>query len=167
MQTLRVKIQANGTKDFVDLLKDVTRSIDRGYESGRTTTVSGEAYSFKLTGQPDVETEPEADRTLARQAFIIPATVRRDDGAYEAAFDAVEWFSTATPQEILAIVKCGWGGDLAADEVAEGLRMDNADVNEVLSHCSNDEGLGYEVHVDADAARKWLSANRNIALPED
>jgi hypothetical protein len=35
------------------------------------------------------------------------------------AFDAERWFSQASDEEIVDLANCGWGGNYAADRVAE------------------------------------------------
>src|SRR5262249_43686412 len=49
----------------------------------------------------------------------VRAWVYRDDHAIECEFDAAPWLEQASIDEIVDLAKCGWGGDNAADTVAE------------------------------------------------
>jgi hypothetical protein len=106
------------------------------------------------------------------QQFKVPAEVHSDDRLYSAEFDALHWFQNAADTCIVQLAKCDWGGDYPADEVAyyfaSPLPSLNAvfdeEVAAVLDYCqrvtSAGGTCGFECHVDASAAMRWLKVNR-------
>jgi hypothetical protein len=105
--------------------------------------------------------------------ITVEAECHSDDYKYRIAFDAAPFFEAAADDEIRALERCGWGGDYEADDVArfcedrsDGLRR----LFEYLSHeptmpLSKDK-VGFECHVDAASARRWLEANRAALAAE-
>jgi hypothetical protein len=105
----------------------------------------------------------------------IPAEVHTDDYHYEVAFDALPWFEQASDQEIIALARCGWGGDYEADEVAEFCADHNAQVARLFDYLSHGprmgrDSVGFECRVDNNAALVWIKTNRpalSDKLPDD
>ena len=90
---------------------------------------------------------------------MIGAEVHSDDHVAEVSFDATEWFEQATNSDILALRKIGWGGDYAADVVAQFFSLDD-DVEHLFWYVRAHDDIGYECHVDADDALEWIRQNR-------
>jgi len=90
---------------------------------------------------------------------MIRAEVHSDDYAATAKFDATPWFEKATAEEIEQLAKCDYGGDYAADAVAEWSARLFDEVAEVFRY---DElaRVGFECHVNHDDAEAWIAANR-------
>lgn len=94
------------------------------------------------------------------QHFSIPAECHSDDWQTTAAFDATRWFVQASPEDIVALARIGWGGDYEADYVAQHLATTEPDVANVLRHARNTTDCGFECHIDEDAALTWLQQRR-------
>lgn len=98
---------------------------------------------------------------------IVPADVNTDDHQHREAFDAVCWFQYASDDAIVALAKCGWGGDYPADDVAryiaekDVMGMD-CPVGHLLRIAERTEAglLGFECHVNKERALAWLKENR-------
>jgi hypothetical protein len=56
------------------------------------------------------------------EVFEIPARCKSDDGRIEIEFEAVDYFLQCTAKDVDALMECDWGGDYAADAVAEFFR---------------------------------------------
>jgi hypothetical protein len=114
-----------------------------------------------LRGQIARLTAKLSEGTLAGNgvAPAIAAEVHSDDHHARAAFDAARWMRQADEADIRALDARGWGGDYAADAVAEFTRELNPDVE-------LDEKMGFEVHIDETQARAWLRVHRpSVTLP--
>lgn len=95
----------------------------------------------------------------------ISAECHSDDYVINVVFDATPWFIQATDEKIIALAGCNWGGDYPADEVAVFMQDQNKDIDVMFSHIYNFNKLdrwiiGFECHVDGDAALAWLRINR-------
>ena len=98
--------------------------------------------------------------------YTIPAEVHTDDHRISVKFDALSYFINANTRALQALVDCEFGGNEAADSVAEW--MDDHKHNEKISnlftylHCLRKagHGIGFEVSIDAEDAIKWLQSNR-------
>jgi hypothetical protein len=89
----------------------------------------------------------------------VPAQIESDDHAALQSFDATIYLAEAGEGAIEELAGCGWAGDYAADAVAWHLRDRVPEVGIVLSYCE-ERGHGFEVRLDATAARAWLRAHR-------
>lgn len=93
--------------------------------------------------------------------YAIPAEAHTDDHIVKVEFDAAPWFAQASEEAILALSDCDWGGDEAADSVAEWSVRTTPELQRVFDHYNPDEDVsGFECHVDEEAAMAWLRANR-------
>ena len=94
----------------------------------------------------------------------ITAECHSDDYAYEIDFDCLSWFEQASDQEITNLIKCGFGGDYPADEVALFYEDTNEEIATMMEACRATQDLrnpiGFECHVDEKQAREWIAANR-------
>ncbi len=92
---------------------------------------------------------------------MIRAEVHADNFAETAKFDALAWFGQAGKDEIVALARCGWGGDYPADDVARFFdgRPGFAAVSEVFAYASRHRS-GFECHVHDNDALAWIEANR-------
>jgi hypothetical protein len=101
-------------------------------------------------------------------ALTIPAKIYSDDFAKYAEFDAVAWFSAASPECILNLARHGWVGEHAADEVARYPEIADAAVADVLAYAMylRHGGLACRVRcsVDTVAALEWLAYHRPEVL---
>jgi hypothetical protein len=95
----------------------------------------------------------------------IKAEIHTDCRTAEANFDATHWFQQASDNEILDLADCGWGGGLAADDVAEYYndRKSDLGVEEVftaLHILRRKQNIGFECNVDGEDALAWLKEHR-------
>ena len=94
---------------------------------------------------------------------MIKAECYSDDRCIEVEFDATAWFKAATDSMILALVKCGWCHDYAADAVAEYIETDNPKITEMFTYIrlrQRIETIGFECSVNEADAMEWLKTNR-------
>lgn len=97
---------------------------------------------------------------------MISAEVHSDDHVFEATFDASKWAEQADDTEIEALAKCGFGGDYAADAVAQFMADHDEDVKKVFSYLDlkpkmgNGDPVGFECHVEEEDLAMWLDTNR-------
>lgn len=93
---------------------------------------------------------------------MIRAETHTDDRTFEIDFDATPWFEQATPQEIVDLLNCDWGGGYAADAVAEFFNGTNQEITNMFHYIYSLKGadVGFECHVDEDDAVAWLDQNR-------
>lgn len=105
----------------------------------------------------------------------VKAECHSDDRAVEVDFDARKWFEQATDKDILALAKCGWGGDYPADHVAEHAAEIDKDreVRKMFKYIhlinkahedTDGEVCGFECHVDQEDAIMWVKKNRHGIL---
>lgn len=122
------------------------------------------AENVAATDVPEEEAAPRATK------LKVSATICSDDNKCDAKFDATMWFQNATDSEILALAKCGWGGDTASDKVAEFMRTHDANVDKVIRHAASfpdgHEFQGYEVDVEAYSAKEWIIAHKPHLIDE-
>ena len=90
----------------------------------------------------------------------IKGTMHSDDYVFECEFDATSWFEQASPEEIVELANCDWGGDLPADRVAQHVEDIDPDVAACLDYCRRKDGVGFEVYVDEEAALQWVNENQ-------
>lgn len=94
----------------------------------------------------------------------IQAEAHSDDRAIEISFNAVTWFEQASDDEIIALSECDWGGDYAADAVADYYRYGpTSDLFSYLDAKQKQPGrdsIGFECSVDEDDAIYWLREHR-------
>lgn len=90
---------------------------------------------------------------------MIRAEVHSDDYAAAARFDATAWFEQALDDEIHGLMACHYGGDYAADAVAEWSASLFDEVADVF-HYDELARVGFECHVNEDDAEAWIAANR-------
>jgi len=94
--------------------------------------------------------------------FAIPAKAWSDDRVIEVQFDAAPWFEKATGKQIRDLIRCGFRGNYAADQVAHDLADEHdglADLFKYLELANRSpvrHTIGFEVAVDRDAALFWL-----------
>lgn len=96
--------------------------------------------------------------------FAVPAECHSDDHAVEVKFDAAIWLKRASTKKIIDLCRCEWGGDYAADQVAQDMAAVNEDIDlmfkYVFARKKSREDIGYECHVQETEARAWLKKNR-------
>ena len=100
---------------------------------------------------------------MANKKLIIKAECHSDDHAVEVTFDAVSFFKKASYEKILALAKCGWGGDYPADGVAIYMAGKNKEVEDMFTYVEarrKQADVGFECHVDNGEALCWLLKNR-------
>lgn len=106
----------------------------------------------------------EADIKPVKESYIINARCYSDDRCVEATFDALPWFEDATDTEILELANIGWGGNVAADNVAHYMADQNEWVCRMFDYIAlraKMEVIGFECHIDARDAMNWLRSNRS------
>ena len=90
----------------------------------------------------------------------IRAEAHSDDRVFKARFDAGPWFAQAPDEEILALKECDFGGDYAADVVAQFAADSNEDVQDIFDYLAlknKHEAMGFECHVNEEDALLWLA----------
>ena len=101
--------------------------------------------------------------------FVIEAEVHSDDHVIEVSFDAEAWFTSATDEEIIELAETGWGGDYAADDVAQSLEEFNLEIEQLFDYVfirnhgggnTRRDAIGFEVHIKEEDAIEWLKNNR-------
>ena len=92
-------------------------------------------------------------------ATPVLAEMRSDDEHVRLDTDVTAWLAEATDDQIVDLAACGFGGDYAADDVAYGLADEQQPVAAMLDHARSND-VGFEVHVDQQAATQWILANR-------
>lgn len=99
------------------------------------------------------------------QETRVSANCYSDDRVIEVeTFDATPWFEQASDEEILALRRCGFGGDDAADRVAEYAATYDREVQAMFDHNATlpetIEARGFECYVDRNEAEAWIEAFR-------
>jgi len=107
------------------------------------------AYQATLAGaQPEGATPPGP---------AVTAETHDDEHYYEVpSFDCTAWFAQASDDAIRGLVACDFGGDYAADAVAEFYDGKHPEVTAMFAH----KRRGFECHVDEAQAIAWIRANR-------
>lgn len=109
------------------------------------------------------EAEPSAQKDTGL-SNSIRAEVHSDDYRYQVEFDATKWFEQASDKEIMGLAQCGWGGDYAADAVAEYFEDTLEEIAQLMNYCcattGSREPVGFEVKVNCDDAIAWLEQHR-------
>lgn len=100
---------------------------------------------------------------IMKQTLRIRAECHSDDHHVETKFDATAYFEQASDDELLDLAKCDFGGDYAADAVAQF--FDDRTTKRLFDYLATDptmgrETVGFECHVDENDAMEWLAANR-------
>lgn len=104
---------------------------------------------------------------------IISAEAHSDDHVIEVAFDATPWFEQASDDEIIELRRIEFGGNLAADRVAEFFR-ENPKVNRLFNYLALEptmsftgDTVGFECHIDPAGAEAWIAKHRpHLHLPD-
>lgn len=96
---------------------------------------------------------------------VIPAEAHTDDRAFTVHFDALPYFLTADDATLAALEVADFAHSYEADQLARDLATDHAELAALFVYLkqvnrTSWETVGFEVVIDADAARAWLSANR-------
>lgn len=98
-------------------------------------------------------------------SHIIPAACCTDDYKLEARFDALKFFEQAIEVDLIELVRQGFGGDFAADYVAQYMQDHDEGVRVIFEYLASGpqrqgDPVLYVCHVEAAAALKWLKDNR-------
>jgi hypothetical protein len=95
----------------------------------------------------------------------IRAECHTDNYAYAEKFDAEPFFRSASPEEIIALAACEWGGDYPADQVAWffDAKPGYENITGLFEYIENTKS-GFECHVFYPDAMSWLSKNRPDVL---
>ena len=118
-----------------------------------------DGWTYEFAEMPECVPDDEAE---FESPAVIRAEVHSDDYVFEIDFDAGPWFACADDEEIIALAKCGWGGDYPADAVAIGMTEVPA-IAEMFHYLeriadlrSHKDMSGFECHVNEEDALKWL-----------
>lgn len=97
-------------------------------------------------------------------AMVVKAECHSDDRVYEVDFNAVPWLRAAKSKDIVALARCGWGGDYPADEVTMYMAGKNSSVKDMFKYIElkkkGGADIGFECHALKSAAMGWLMVNR-------
>ena len=132
------------TRKFISQSFTAADSSDFEDEAGNDADEFSEYLNFDMV-QPKQEKVPVSD-------MIIPAEVHDDDRRFEISFDALPWFLQASDQEILDLAAIDWGGEMESDEVAIFMAERDDEIEDMFKYMNR----GFECHVDAEAARRWI-----------
>ena len=120
----------------------------------------------------DLEDHLERDEDRAALGEPVMATVRSDDGAVEAQFDARRWLALATPEEIVSLATENFGPGECSDQLAYE-SCDDAAVQGVYSYIEaynrarpDSEHIGVSVTVNRESAVAWLKLARASVADE-
>lgn len=83
----------------------------------------------------------------------ILAGLRNDATGVETGFDARPWFRQASPEELKELADIDFGGDYPADAVTRFIADTDAVLAAALDACTD----GFEVYINARAARAWIA----------
>lgn len=102
----------------------------------------------------------------------VTASCYSDDHIVEVpCFDATLWCTQATAAELRALRNEGYGGDYAADDVAEFMVDCNPSVQAVFDHNAtlpqSIELRGFECHVNEEQFEAWIAQHRPYLLAEE
>lgn len=116
--------------------------LDAGYYLKRTTLETEYEKRLEDPTQPRVHAETH------------------DDEYYHTVsdFDCTSWFEQAADEDIVALAKCGFGGDYASDVVAE-YYSNNEYYPEIVAMFSYKRS-GFECHVVEEQAVEWVKVHR-------
>lgn len=100
----------------------------------------------------------------------VKAAFRTDDGAHAFDFDVSDFLATLTDDDLMDLRNCEWGGDYPADDAYYWYadKIDSPASRAAAAHLEAGSGqIGFEVHIDVDAAEAWVRADRPaVALSE-
>lgn len=95
----------------------------------------------------------------------ITAKAYSDDQTVQVQFDASGYFEAAEGDDLVALARCGWGGDRPGDLVAEHYRAGAC--RKLFLYLAtrpampySDDQVGFECYVDEAEAATWLAAYR-------
>ena len=94
---------------------------------------------------------------------MIKAECHSDDRCVEVDFDATPWFDQASDEQILDLIKCEWGYDYPADDIAIFMADKNPEVKSMFDYINirgKIETIGFECSVDEAMATLWLKLHR-------
>lgn len=102
---------------------------------------------------------------MANPPFIIPAEAHTDDRAFSVHFDALPYFKTADNTTLAALEFTDFAHSYEADQVARDLASKHAELAALFVYLEQAnkaawEKIGFEVVIDADAAKAWLAVQR-------
>jgi hypothetical protein len=94
---------------------------------------------------------------------MIKAECHSDDRCIEVNFDAIPWFEDSSDDKILSLIRCGWGYDYPADDIAHYMADQHEGVKRMFDYLDmrgKIETIGFECSVDETTATLWLEINR-------
>ena len=102
----------------------------------------------------------------------VPAMASTDDGMLVIAFDATPFFETAADDLIRELLEDGFAGGYGADAVVQELADADNDLGRMFWYLKkinehSRKAVGYEVSVDAAAARRWLELYKPHLLVQE
>ena len=117
----------------------------------------GHRSKLEVFLHPTLFDTPPVDELKQR----VSATASTDDGMLVIAFDATPFFETAADELIGELLDDDFVGGYGADAVVQELADEASDLGRMFWYLekinqSGHETVGYEVSVDATAARSWL-----------
>jgi len=92
-------------------------------------------------------------------APAVGAEVHSDDYRFEVAFDASAYLAALADEEISQLAAEGWGGNYAADQVAQFYEDSNGEIGELFSYVQRAD-VGFECYVEEADALRWLKIHR-------
>ena len=98
---------------------------------------------------------------------IIKTEIHSDDYVFSYTFSSELWFKQASDKEILDLMKCGFGGDLPADRIADFFEPINRKIETVLDYAREKQEMGFEVEVDPISATNWIKKHRPHLMTYD
>ena len=96
--------------------------------------------------------------------IIVSAEAHSDDHKIQVRFDATTWFEQAGDEEINDLMEIHYGGNLAADRVADFFEKNQTkrlfDYLSFSPTMADGDTIGFECNIDQVQAEAWIEKNR-------
>jgi len=152
--------------EFADLVRHVIDG-DPGWGE-RFESCCDVAWERLVEAHPELADDPESEAPTAEQALralkagtAVVATAHSDDQRVDVVFDAADWFSHASDDDIVDLADNDWGHCGTADDVAQHFEETTTkalfDYLAVAPKMADGDPVGFECDVDRDQALAWIA----------
>ena len=98
---------------------------------------------------------------MNNQNFTIPAECHSDDHKVEIDFDAIAWFTSASDEEIKALIDCGYRNSDPTDNIACFFAEYGKDeTRKLFDYLETAKDQGFGCSIDEEKASHWIKENR-------
>jgi hypothetical protein len=153
-----------------ELMRAVRALLDSASTEGSTTIVPTTKLEALTAALAQAKATPWSSDNSTNTMAVCPATAHTDDWVFKVDFDASNWLRLAPIEAIVALAKCGWGGDYAADRVAEDYvdQDTSGRMERLLAHTLESQEtanpVGFECRINKDRALAFLARERRSAF---